>query len=115
MGPAFLYCTPPNSRNFCEDREWELESSPKKLSPLDDIDFLAAKETSSGDRQLHDTNIRSIPLCRPGALAMSGKQAAKGAGGKGKKGAKGGAEEKREDVLQAVVCSRCASNLLGCN
>jgi translation initiation factor eIF-2B subunit epsilon len=38
---------------------------------------------------------------------MSGKQAAKGAGGKGKKPAKGGAEEKREDVLQAVVCSTC--------
>lgn len=35
---------------------------------------------------------------------MSGKQAAKGAGVKGKKAAKGGAEEKREDVLQAVVC-----------
>ena len=43
---------------------------------------------------------------------MSGKQAAKGAGGKGKKGAKGGAEEKREDVLQAVVCRRCAPSLL---
>jgi hypothetical protein len=37
---------------------------------------------------------------------MSGKQAVKGAAAKGKKAAKGGAEEKREDVLQAVV--RCA-------
>ncbi|KAH8903281.1 eIF4-gamma/eIF5/eIF2-epsilon [Coniochaeta sp. PMI_546] len=34
---------------------------------------------------------------------MSGKQAAKAAGAKGKKSAKGGAEEKREDVLQAVI------------
>ncbi|KAB5542656.1 translation initiation factor eif-2b epsilon subunit-like protein [Coniochaeta sp. 2T2.1] len=35
---------------------------------------------------------------------MSGKQAAKGAAGKGKKAGKGGAaEEKREDVLQAVI------------
>jgi len=36
---------------------------------------------------------------------MSGKQAAKGAGGKGKKPAKGGTEEKSEDILQAVVSS----------
>lgn len=36
---------------------------------------------------------------------MSSKQGGKGAGaGKGKKGAKGGAEEKRDDILQAVVC-----------
>lgn len=41
---------------------------------------------------------------------MSGKQAAKGSGGKGKKAAKGGAEEKREDVLQAVVGRTSAAN-----
>jgi hypothetical protein len=34
---------------------------------------------------------------------MSGKQGKAGAAGKGKKSGKGGAEEKREDVLQAVV------------
>lgn len=40
---------------------------------------------------------------------MSGKQGGKSAGaGKGKKPAKGGAEEKREDVLQAVVRNHCA-------
>lgn len=47
---------------------------------------------------------------------MSGKQGAKApAGGKGKKPAKAGAEEKREDVLQAVVSSTCLPSTLDRN
>lgn len=48
--------------------------------------------------------IEGLPTCTIHWLVMSGKQAAKGPAGKSKKAAKGGAEEKREDVLQAVVC-----------
>jgi hypothetical protein len=57
----------------------------------------------SDDRRLAK-DIQGLFLCLHSAVVMSGKQAAKGAGVKGKKAAKGGAEEKREDVLQAVVC-----------